>query len=81
MSVASMFTPPEQAGCLLKKGHSRGAWKERYFVLKVSAFRRASARQSSHMSSYTRRSRGEWPGGAAVRMGTICLQACYAPYM
>ena len=35
MSVQSLFNPVEQAGYLLKKGHSRHSWKQRYFVLKV----------------------------------------------
>lgn len=35
MSLAGLYSPPEQAGYLLKKGHSRHSWKERYFILKV----------------------------------------------
>ncbi|KAL4859323.1 Sesquipedalian-1 [Chlorella vulgaris] len=35
-NVVCLYSPPEQAGILLKQGHAHSAFKQRYFVLKGS---------------------------------------------
>ena len=35
VSLAGLVEPPDQAGLLLKQGHSSSSWRQRFFILKV----------------------------------------------
>ncbi|KAI7841970.1 hypothetical protein COHA_004497 [Chlorella ohadii] len=51
MSLSGLFNPPEQAGYLMKLGHGRKSWQERFFVLKGSSLFYFKDRKAPHKAN------------------------------
>ena len=72
-NISGLFSPPEQTGSLLKRGHRSSTFKERYFVLKVGRGVTALSWLSGQLSRSPR-------ADANVHLRVLQLQGSYLFY-